>query len=394
MLILIFCIVTIVLFIPAAFFLLEVFLGIVRLKDPFSHDSQQAGIRSVILVPAHNEESVITSTLENLLSVADEQDHIVVIADNCNDQTAQLARQYAHQVLERTDENNRGKGFALAYGLSSITDLSPDVVIVVDADCEVAKNAILKLKQAAHTLQRPVQASYLLYAPEAASAKQRVSAFAIYVKNILRPLGLNLIGGSVPITGSGFAAPYASLKDVDLASGEIVEDMKLGIDLALQDQPCHFLHEAHIRSPLPGGQTSSNTQRERWEHGHLGVMSRYMPMLFIQSLLKRRPALFFTALDMSILPLTLLVAVNVVVLIFNLLIFAWAGMAFPMLLASLNLVMVFTGLFLANKYAGESALKRGDLQAIFQFALSKVGIYTSLLKGKRSGWVKTKRDKD
>jgi glycosyltransferase involved in cell wall biosynthesis len=148
-----------------------------------------------VLVPAHNEEIVIGSTLKKLIAALKEQDRLVVIADNCSDATAQIARTMGATVIERQNLEQRGKGYALDYGLQFIESDPPDVVVIVDADCTVYPGAIEQLSQCAIATQRPVQATYLMLRPKnSQSSKDFVSQFSNIVRNLARPRGLARLG--------------------------------------------------------------------------------------------------------------------------------------------------------------------------------------------------------
>lgn len=62
-----------------------------------------------------------------------------MVADNCTDDTARLASAAGAEVIERHDALLRGKGYALDFGVRHLAQQPPDVVIVVDADCQVAE---------------------------------------------------------------------------------------------------------------------------------------------------------------------------------------------------------------------------------------------------------------
>ncbi len=157
-----------------------------------------------VLVPAHNEETVIRSTLENLKAELGNKHELLLIADNCTDATVEIANALGVTVIERHDTNLRGKGYALDYGLRYIESQPPDVVVFVDADCMVAKGAIEQLSQTAITTQRPIQATYLMEKPKSSSPKESVSAFAFKVKNFVRPYGLTQLKMPCLLTGDGY----------------------------------------------------------------------------------------------------------------------------------------------------------------------------------------------
>ena len=173
-----------------------------------------------ILVPAHNEAWGIEATLQTLLPQLATGDRLVVIADNCEDETAAISRQAGATVIERQNLELRGKGYALDFGLQFLAANPPDVVAIVDADCLVSPGSIEKIAQLAIEQTRPVQATYLLTRPARPSPKDAVSVLAFTVKNLVRPFGLRQLGLPNLLTGTGMALPWSLIHTVSLASGQ------------------------------------------------------------------------------------------------------------------------------------------------------------------------------
>ena len=116
------------------------FFGIIRRKKK---PGVAKDYRFLILIPAHNEETVISMTLDSLKGMEQtEKADIAVIADNCDDRTAEMARAHGARVLERNDPQNRGKGFALEWAIGQHNLNHYDVVVVVDADTKVESNML------------------------------------------------------------------------------------------------------------------------------------------------------------------------------------------------------------------------------------------------------------
>ncbi|MGB0564023.1 MAG: glycosyltransferase family 2 protein, partial [Spirulinaceae cyanobacterium] len=259
-----------------------------------------------VLVPAHNEALGIRRTLEQLILQVERAAQVVVIADNCSDETAAIARDLGVTVLERFNERDRGKGFALDYGLKHLAAQPPEIVVMVDADCDLTPGTIDQIAHQAARTGCPVQSLYLMETPPEPQAKDAVSAFAFTVKNLVRPLGLRQWGQPCLLTGTGMAFPWSVLQGVDLASGEIVEDMKLGLDLAIAGHPPQFCGAGLVLGRLPTGEAAATSQRTRWEHGHLQMLRRYVPPLVGASLQQLRFDLWTLALELAIPPLSLL----------------------------------------------------------------------------------------
>jgi len=379
---------TVLALIPSIIFIVELIIG-TRSRPADEYPS--TGRRCAILMPAHNEELVIERALQSIESQLAPGDRIIVIADNCDDATAEIARRHQCEVLVRNDKENRGKGFALAYGLEHLAQDPPDMVMILDADCEATPGSISALKAACAFLNQPVQANYQMRSGTSGNVRSNITEFAVYIKNHVRLAGLDQLGGSVPITGSGFAVPYHLLEKVDLASGEIVEDMKLGIDLALGGNRVRYVPDALITSPLPTSEEAATTQHKRWEHGHVSMIIKYFPALIRNAIAKRSWSLLMTALDLGVPPFLVLTAFNIclfgVVAVLDL--YFWDFRSSALILSILVSQMIV--LLVVNRTADEARLESSDVISGIHYLTGKMEIYKSLLKRKKSGWVKTGR---
>jgi len=186
--------------------------------------------RVAVLMPAHDEAAVIAGTLERIVSELGPRDHVLVVADNCSDDTAAVAAMAGATVVERRCLEQRGKSFALEFGIRHLAADPPDVVIVIDADCIVEPGAIDRLAAECAALERPVQALYLMSAARGAGVGGQVAAFAWVVKNWVRPLGMRNLGLSCQLMGSGTEFPWKSIAGFPVANTEMAEDYKFGID--------------------------------------------------------------------------------------------------------------------------------------------------------------------
>ncbi len=345
-----------------------------------------------ILIPAHNEETVIKTTLNSLLPQVDSPDKIIVIADNCSDETAAIAQQCKVTVLEREDDENRGKGYALDYGLKSLKNNPPNIVILIDADCYVTPETINKLVQKASETKKPVQALYLLEKPQNPSPKDLISALAFLVKNKVRSTGLFRLGLPCLLAGTGMAFPWQVLEKISLASGNIVEDMQLGIDLALSGYSPIFCPDAEVTGILPQQTSAAKTQRTRWEHGHLQTILSQVPRLLKGSIVQRRFDLLALALELSVPPLSLLVMLWIggisITITAGFLGFSWLP---TVILAIAGMLLVFGVLIGWAKY-GRQEIPGFTLLSIPFYLLWKIPLYLAFLVRPESKWIRTERD--
>jgi len=345
-----------------------------------------------VLVPAHNEAGGIASTLQSIHRDLRSQDRLVVIADNCSDSTATIARDTGATVIERFNPDQRGKGYALDYGLDYLNADPPDVVIFMDADCDVGPGSLPQLAQQALATSRPVQANYLIEQPANQNLKGAVSAFAIKVKNFVRPLGLMRWGAPCLLTGTGIALPWSSAIAVNVASSHIVEDMKWGLDLALHGYPPTFWPEAEVTSRLPNEDQAAKTQRTRWEHGHLQILTSYTPKLLWQGVRRGNQGLLALALELSILPLSLLVMVWAAVMTTAVALAALGGLLWPVQIAAVAGSALLLAVLLAWLRYGRSELKLAQLLMVPVYVLWKIPLYILYAVRPQKQWVRTQRD--
>ncbi|MBL8795366.1 MAG: glycosyltransferase [Planctomycetia bacterium] len=348
--------------------------------------------RCAVLVPAHNEATGISATLHSIRAQLEPDDRLLVIADNCTDTTAETARAAGAEVAERTDAERRGKGYALDFGVRQLSAAPPEVVVILDADCTLHPGSMDQLVRQAAASGSPQQAIYLMAAPsEQPTPKQQLSAFAFLFKNQVRPLGLHRLGFPCLLTGSGMAFPWATIQRVPLASGNIVEDMKLGLDLALAGDPPRLCPEALVTSELPTGEQAAVKQRSRWEHGHVRTLLTQAPRLFIASLTQRRPALFGLALELSVPPLSLLFFLWAAVLTAAAAFWLAGGSPAPALTLLAALLAVLLGILASWAKFGRDRLPFATLASAPFYVLWKVPIYLALVFKPQKAWVRTER---
>ncbi len=345
-----------------------------------------------VLVPAHDEAGGINTTLRTVLPQLTHQDRLIVIADNCTDETATVAREAGATVIERHDLEHRGKGYALDFGLKFLASAPPDVVVVVDADCLVADGAIAQISCLAATSQRPVQASYLLTQPPKPSPAAAVSILAFTVKNLVRPFGLTQLRQPCLLTGTGMAFPWSVIHQVCWASGNIVEDMQLSLDLLLAGYPTVFCAEASVTGALPQQTQAAVSQRTRWEHGHLQTLFSQVPRLLKAWISQKRFSLLAIALDLCVPPLSLLVMLWSAALIAAGITSLALGLHLPMLLLALEGLLLFTAVTVAWAKFARHRLPLVTLLSVPLYVLWKIPLYFAFLRKPQTKWVRTERD--
>jgi cellulose synthase/poly-beta-1,6-N-acetylglucosamine synthase-like glycosyltransferase len=348
--------------------------------------------RLAVLVPAHNEEADIARTVETLRLQINPGDRLIVIADNCSDRTAEVARQAGALVLERENQRFRGKGYALDHGLKFLADEPPEIVMVVDGDCEVSPGSLDALAHYAQTHQRPVQSTYLMKLPLNATLRDQISGFALTLKNLARPLGMKALGWPSLLMGSGMAFPWSLLQKVNLAGNKTVDDMQLTIDFALQGVSPIYVPESRVMGRLMQASHAAS-QRSRWEHGHIEVILKQVPRLLWTAVAQRRWALLILGLDLMIPPLSLLV------LLWFSLIAAHVGAYCSGLMTGNRILLAMgAGLPIVLSIAvgwlkfGQDLLPLKAWSGLPRYLLWKIPIYAKFVTQPQTRWIKTERD--
>jgi cellulose synthase/poly-beta-1,6-N-acetylglucosamine synthase-like glycosyltransferase len=379
------------LFIPTLLFVVECGLALWQQRSTPS-PNHGGSPRIAVLVPAHNEAAGITPTLESLLPQLGRRDRLVVIADNCSDETAQVARSSGATVLERQDAQQRGKGYALDFGLQFLAADPPEVVVIVDADCLVMPQAISRIAQLAVDRGRPVQATYLLATPAQPKPKDAVSALAFTVKNWVRLAGLSRLGLHAILTGTGMAFPWHVLQRVSLASGNIVEDMQISVDLAIAGVPPIFCEDARVNGSLPQQGTAAASQRTRWEHGHLQTLTTQAPRLLQAALRQRRWDLLIFALDLSIPPLSLLVMLWCAIGAGAIGAAAFGASGLAAMISGLSISLILISVIAAWAKFAKQEISGWALLSIPFYILWKIPLYFKFLVKPQTQWIRTERD--
>jgi len=375
--------------VPVLVLFLQVVLAFFATRDAAA--VTQASGRAAVLIPAHNESAVIAETLATLKPQLRAGDRIVVVADNCSDDTAELVRNAGVEVLERQNLEQRGKGFALDFGVRHLEKNPPDVLVIVDADCQVLDGALVTLIAKAQAAQRPVQALYLMKAPAGSGLKLRLAEFAWAVRNFVRPQGWHNVGLPCQLMGTGMAFPWPMAARMSLANANIVEDMKLGIDLALEGTPPLFCPEAVVTSEFPTVDTAVQSQRTRWEHGHMGMILQEVPRLLRRAVLGGNVRLLGLALDLLVPPLALLVTMLCAVLLVTGVWAFVAGGSVAFALALLACSLMFTAVLLAWLKWGRQMVSGVELLSVPFYVLAKIPLYLRFLTRRQKEWVRTDR---
>jgi GTP:adenosylcobinamide-phosphate guanylyltransferase len=347
-----------------------------------------------VLIPAHDEALVIAATLASIRPQLAAGDRVVVIADNCTDDTAAIARAAGAEVLERHDTVRRGKGYALDHGVRHLEAQPPAVVVFVDADCDVKPGAIDLLARRCQYSGRPVQATYNMLRGADNHTVPPISAFAWKLRTMICPLGMHHLGCATFLMGSGMALPWPLARDLPLASGQLVEDMQMTLDLARRGSPPVMCPQAVVTSEFPVSRTGASSQRTRWEHGHLGMIVTQAPRLLSEISRGVGAGLLPLTLDLCVPPKALLVMLLLSAALLSGLGAAIGASSGPFV-GSLLLVGLFLGsVWLAWARFGRDIVPPSEAFRVAKYVFAKIPLYLRFLVRRQVEWVRSKRDAD
>jgi len=346
-------------------------------------------MRFDIIIPAHNEEAGIAAVVKSSLAIdwPADQFRVVVVADNCTDDTAGIARQAGATVLVRNDSQLRGKGYALDHAFRESRERGwADAVAIIDADSIVSTNL---LEAMAARMERGEQAVQVHYGVSNlhASWRTRLMAIAMGAFHRLRSRGRERLGLSCGIRGNGWALTHSLLQRVPYASYSLAEDLEFGIELGTRGIRVAYADEAHCDGEMVSGEKAARSQRRRWEQGRAALLRSSVLPLLKRAVTKPSLMCLDLALDLLVLPLSY-VALNILAL----LAIAWLltpATAWPWtgLLCLLALVLyVLRGWQLSGTgIRGLIDLMRAPFFLVWKLAV--------MLRGRRTTeWVRTNRE--
>jgi cellulose synthase/poly-beta-1,6-N-acetylglucosamine synthase-like glycosyltransferase len=319
---------------------------------------------------------------------------VIVIADNCNDDTRGHAETAGARVLVRDDPGRRGKGWALAFAFECLVpEALADAFVVVDADTLVSRNLLAAFAARIQAGREALQARYGVRNPEQ-SRRTRLLRLALTLFHDVRSQGRERLGLSCGLRGNGMAFSRRLLLEVPYEAYSLVEDLEYGIHLGLLGHRVEYVGEACVLGEMASTEQAARSQRRRWEGGRLQLARQYLARLLQEAWRRRSLVLLDLALDLVVPPLSYLALAVVLGLLLSLvgLVLGLRTLAGAVLwgLAALALIM---HLVRGVRSSGLGMRAVGDLLFAPAFVLWKLGLWLRSDPGWRGEWVRTPRAK-
>lgn len=273
-------IVALMLWLPTWSDLLSVLRVLSRRRGPTRAPTADDLPRFLFLVPAHDEQLLIRACVQSLaaLRYPRERCGIVVVADNCSDRTAEIARSAGARCLERADPTRPGKPQAIAWALEQLPFAQYDAVVIVDADTMVDTNFAMELGRAGGTAIAHVAIQgYFDVSNRTESPITRMAAVLAAATHRFAYRLKSLAGLNVPLVGNGMAIGRDVLARYGWQAFSICEDWEMYAFLTMHSVRILGAPGARIYSQEAQSLRQSATQRERWTAGRLTVLARLGP---------------------------------------------------------------------------------------------------------------------
>lgn len=350
-----------------------------------------------IVIPAHDEEKVIAKTLYSLSGLVYPKNlyDLIVVADNCTDDTAQIARNLGARVLERRDDRKRGKGYALRWIFNQILewDKGYDAVIIFDSDSLVSGNYLEVMNYYLDNGSKVIQSSDLvLPQPGVWSSEATRIGFLLY--NFVKPMGRKVLGFDMGLRGNGMCLSLDVIRDIPWEAWSLTEDVEYGLILLLNGVSIDFAPEANVWAQMPKNAQNAESQRKRWEIGRYPIIKKYAPKLLLASLRKKALRHFDTFIDLITPPLVNTLLLVLMICVLNLVLWGmgWISISFLWIwltVALMGALHLLVGLYAAG--ADREAYKSLLYIPLYAFWKVKLYVKASTTKNEQQ-WIRTTRE--
>lgn len=243
-----------------------------------------------VIVAAHNEEQVIGPLIDNLqvLEYPKDMYDIYVVADNCTDRTAEIAKKRGAIVCERINPDERGKGFAMEWMFRKLFTFERqyDAVAVFDADNLVDSRFLLEMNNRLCKGDQLIQ-GYLDAKNPHDTWVSGTFAIAFWVTDHIWHLAKSNIGLSSVLGGTGMCISTGILKKFGWGATCLTEDMEFTMKVLTKGIRTTWAHDAIVYDEKPLTFMQSWNQRKRWAQGHFDIAGRYIPKMIKEGIKQR-----------------------------------------------------------------------------------------------------------
>ena len=244
-------------------------------KKPYKHPDSPPSKRLAVIIAARNEEAVIGQLVKSLREQRYPKSlyEIIVIPNNCSDQTEQQARNEGARILECTVPI-RSKGDVLEFAFERLLPENFDAFLIFDADNIVDENF---MQAANNTLCAGIQAAQGYRDSKNADQNWVAGCMSMFYWGMCRLYNRAryAIGMSAAFNGTGFMISAEAVKALNIRFYTLTEDLELSAQCALNGIKIGFMEDAVTYDEQPEHHKDSYTQRRRWSAGTVQCLKRY-----------------------------------------------------------------------------------------------------------------------
>lgn len=348
--------------------------------------------RFAIIIPAHNEELLLSRLLQSI-----NKQHYpsglfkaIVIADNCTDGTAKIGKENGAIAFERFDNLNRGKGYAIKYALENINIKEYDAMFIIDADSVVDKDLLKELDILIQEGKIAIQCYNGVFNHDDSWFTRMLDVSRTISNEIFHPAKVKL-GFSSYLMGNGMCFSATVLKKYGWDAFTIGEDWEYYARLISSGEMIAFANKARVYHQESSSLKQATSQRMRWSSGRFEIFQKYGLKLFYRGLFERDIRKLEASFPL-ILPNPSL-GMNITILFFALSFLVTPSSRSFFNVWSLSLILIQAGIFMIGVAYTEKKFKK--LLSIFiapLFLVWKMGIdVLSIIGFGRKEWVRTQR---
>lgn len=255
-----------------------------------------------LVVAAHNEEAVIGPLVENLLQLDYPKEFydVFVVADNCTDKTALIARNSGAYVHQRFNNEKRGKGFALEWMFHRLFKLERqyDAVLIFDADNLVNQSFLIEMNSKLCQGDQIIQC-YLDSKNPFDTWVTNTFSITFWLSNRLLQLARYNTGRlSNVLGGTGMCITMNVLREFGWGATSLTEDLEFSMKALTHGIKTTWAHDAVVYDEKPLSFAQAWRQRKRWAQGQVDVAGRYLIPLVMKAIRERRIMYFDAAVHL------------------------------------------------------------------------------------------------
>jgi 1,2-diacylglycerol 3-beta-glucosyltransferase len=348
--------------------------------------------RFVIIIPAHNEEALLPTLLNSIKLQKYPIDLVetIVIADNCEDQTATICRNNNVTVLERFHSSKRGKGYALKWALESIDLSMYNAVLIIDADCIISGESLLYLDTLIQDGKNIVQCYNGIENSDDSWFTRLLDVSRAVSNEIFLP-SKTYLGLSAPLMGTGMCFTTQILSKYGWDAFSVGEDWEFYAKLLLSGEIVHFNRDSRVLHRESQNLMQATSQRLRWSSGRFAIAYKYGLKLFVHGLREGNPIKIDGSLPLLLPNPSLGINITVAGLSLSFLLPNYPG--FIIIVCYLIVLFLQIGIFIIGVFYTQKKLKKFlaiFIAPIFLIWKMVIDILSVIGVGRRK-WIPTRR---